>query len=291
MLFKKLRLTRHERRCAKEFAGSRPPPPWDHLYKILPFDLMEMAERGEPKAAYVMGDRLDHGMGGLEADLQKALVYYRLGEQQDDPDALNNIGSMHFHGDGLPKDLELARGYFERAVEGGCAVAMNNLGRMYLDGTGGLPVDIACGLELLERGARLYDVNAALKLQNIYKEGQYGQPVDIFRRIYWLWHAAYNGSGRAYALIADYLKDGKVVRRQKDRVRDLYEQGMMLDDSYATHMLGLDYWSGQCGERNLEYALHFLTMAEEMGDGSATNSIAALQKSHPELGLKRQDND
>jgi TPR repeat protein len=283
MLFKKLRLTRHESRCAKEFAGDCPRPPWDHLYKTPPFDLMEMAERGEPKAAYVMGDRLDHGMDGLEADFQKALVYYRLGAEQDDPDVLNNIGSMHFHGDGLPKDLELARHYFERAVEGGCAVAMNNLGRMYLDGTGGLTVNIARGIGLLEGGARLYDVNAALKLQNMYKEGQYGQPVDVFRRIYWLWHAAYNGSGRACALIADYLKEGKDVRRQTNRVRDLYERGMMLEDDYATHMLGLDYWSGKCGKRNLRHALHFLTMAEEMGDESATGSIAALRKSHPEL--------
>jgi TPR repeat protein len=287
MFFKKFRLTQHERRCANEFVGNSPRPPWDHLYNVLPFDLMEMAERGEPKAAFVMGDRLDQGMSGLQVDFQKALVYYRLGEEQGDPDALNNIGSMHFHGDGLPKDLEIARRYFELAAQGDCASAMNNLGRMYLEGEGGLRADIKQGIALLERGGRLYDVNAALKMQTIYNHGQYGQPADIFRRIYWLWHAAYNGSGRAYALIADYLKDGKNIRRQRDRVRYLYEQGMELGDSYATHMLGIDYWSGKCGEENLDYALHFMTRAEQMGDESATESIATLRKYHPELSSER----
>lgn len=256
--------------------------PGDHLYD-LPFELMEMAERGEPKAAFVMGDRLDQGMDGLEADHQKALIYYRLGEEQSDPDALNNIGSMHFHGDGLPQHLELARSYFERAVEGDCAAALNNLGRMYLNGQGGLLVDIDRGLLLLERGAQLYDQNAALKLTSIYYQGHYGQPVDMFRRIYWLWHAAYNGSGIAFALIGDILRRGKYVRQQKERVRTLYEQGMMLDDGYAAMQLGLDYWFGECGARNLEHALHFLTMAEEMGEQSATDSITRLREAHPEL--------
>lgn len=278
MFFKKIRLTRHEQRCAKEFEGDSPAPPWDHLYNVLPFELMEMAARGEPKAAYVMGDRLDQGMGGLQADLQKALVYYRLGEKQGDPDALNNIGSMHYHGDGLPKDLDIARRYFEQAVAGGCAAAMNNLGRMYLDGKGGLPVDVGRGIALLERGARLHDVNAALKMQNIYNEGQYDQPVDAFRRIYWLWQAVHNGSGRACALVADYLREGRDIRHQGRRARELYERGMMRDDSYATLQLGVDYLSGKCGPQNLESALHFLTMAEEMGETFATECIARLRR-------------
>lgn len=278
MFFEKIRLTRYERRCAKEFEGDSPDPPWDHLYDVLPFELMEMVARGEPKAAYVMGDRLDQGMGGLETDFQKALVYYRLGEEQGDPDALNNIGSMHFHGDVLPKDLEIARRYFERAVEGGCAAAMNNLGRMYLDGEGGLPVDINRGLALLERSARLYDINAALKMQNIYNEGRYGQPADVFRRIYWLWHAVYNGGGRACALVADYLREGKVVRHHGRRARDLYERGMMRDDSYATLQLGIDYLTGKCGPQNLENAQHFLTMAEQMGERFATECIVKLRE-------------
>ncbi|OZI37186.1 hypothetical protein CAL29_01790 [Bordetella genomosp. 10] len=283
MLFKKFRLTRHERRCAEQFAGSRPLPPWDHLYETLPFDLIEMAERGEPKAAYVMGDRLDQGMDGLDVDRKKALIFYRLGEKQGDADALNNIGSMHFHGEELPQDLERARHYFERAAEGGCAAAMNNLGRLYLEGKGGLPVDIARGLELLERGARGYDINAALKLQNIYLEGQYGQPADMFRHIYWLWQAIYNGSGHACAKLADYLANGKHVRQQKERVRALYQRGMTRDDGYATLQLGIDYFGGLFGPRDLNEALHFLTMAESMGQTFATKAIAQLQASRAGL--------
>lgn len=278
MLFKKLRLTRHERRCATEFEGSCPDRPWSNFYEFLPFELIELAMRGEPKAAFVMGDRFDQGMDGLDADFEKALFFYRLGEEQNDFEAINNIGSMYFHGDGLPKDLELARQYFERAADGGVAGAMNNLGRMYLDGEGGLPVDIERGLALLERGARLHDVNAALKMQNIYDEGQYGQPVDMFRHIYWLWQSIYNGSGWACGRLADYLREGEIVRHQGPRAREFYERGMLHGDRYATLQLGIDYWSGNCGPRNFDSALHFLTMAEDMGSTFATECISKVRK-------------
>lgn len=126
---------------------------------------MEMAARNEPKAAFVLGDIFDQGMGGIDQNFDKALLYYRMGEEIDDPDALNNLGSMHYQGDALPLDHEKARHYFERAAAAGCAAAMNNLGRMYLDGEGGLKVDIGKGLTLLKRGAEAFDENAALKLK------------------------------------------------------------------------------------------------------------------------------
>lgn len=269
MFFAKRRLTKHEQSCAAEFAGIAPKPDWDPFYELPPFDLMEMADRGVPKAAYVMGDRLDQGMGGLNADVEKALIYYRMGEEQGDPDALNNIGSMHFHGDGLPQDFVLARDYFERAVAGGCPAAMNNLGRMYLDGRGGLPVDVARGMEILMRGARAYDIDAALKMQNIYHEGQFGQKPDVAKRITWLWQAIYNGNGRACALIGNYLGEGKLVAFQGERARDLYFRGTLLCDSLATLQLGLDYYTGKCGPQDMEQAEFYLAQAEAMGEDVA----------------------
>ena len=276
MFFAKTRLTQHEQRCAKEFAGECPRPAWDHLYAVLPFDLMEMAERGEPKAAFVMGDRFDQGMCGLNSDLAKALVYYRIGEEQGDPDALNNIGSMHFHGDGLPQDMVAARIYFERAAEGGCPAAMNNLGRMLLEGEGGLQVDIKRGMTILEQGARLYDVNAALKMQAIYRDGQYGLSADLKQRIYWLWQAIYNGSGRACAIIADYLREGEVVSQQLPRMRELYEKGAELGDSYATLQIGIVYKNGVGGPKDIDTARHYLLQAEDMGEEFATEILAKL---------------
>ena len=276
MFFAKTRLTQHEQRCAKEFAGESPRPAWDHLYAVLPFDLMEMAERGEPKAAFVMGDRFDQGMCGLDSDLVKALVYYRIGEEQGDPDALNNIGSMHFHGDGLPRDMVAARIYFERAAEGGCPAAMNNLGRMLLEGEGGLQTDIKRGMAILEQGARLYDVNAALKMQAIYRDGQYGQSADLKQRIYWLWQAIYNGSGSACATIADFLREGEVVSQQLPRMRELYEKGAELGDSYATLQIGIVYKNGVGGRKDIDTARHYLLQAEDMGEEFATEMLAKL---------------
>lgn len=43
----------------------------------------------------------------------------------------------------------------------------------------------------------------------------------------------------ALALLeGEYLREGKVVRQQRERVRDLYELGVVRDDSYATLQVG-----------------------------------------------------
>lgn len=60
-----------------------------------------------------------------------------------------------------------------------------------------MPPPFICGTARLARGCR-----TSITTTN-------GQPRDVYRRIYWLWHAAYNGSGRACALIADYLRKAK----------------------------------------------------------------------------------
>lgn len=236
-MFDRFRLTRHEKACAAKFAGNCPAKPWDHIYRELPLTLMEMAARDEPKAAYVLGDMFDQGMGGIDRDLQKAHLYYRFGEEIGDPDAINNLGSMHFQGDGLPLDHALARQYFERAVAGGCAAAMNNLGRMHLDGDGGAEVDVEKGLSLLMRGAEAFDIDAALKLQSIYLQGLYGQPRDRFQRVRWLWQAAHNGSANAYAIIGVILDDGELVTAQPERARQLYEMALERGSGYGAYCL------------------------------------------------------
>ncbi|MEZ5850056.1 MAG: tetratricopeptide repeat protein [Hyphomicrobiaceae bacterium] len=268
-MFTRFRLTRFEAACARRFSGKAPAPAWDRLYCDLPFTLMEMAERNEPKAAYVLGDIFDQGMGGIKQDFEKALLYYRLAEKIEDPDALNNIGSMHYQGDALPLDREKARHYFERAVAGGCAAAMNNLGRMYLDGEGGAGVDIAKGLAILKRGAEAYDANAALKLKSIYYEGSYDQRKSQFKYVRWLWQAAFNGHAGSYAVIGDILAAGEIVKRQPMRVRPLYERALALSDGYGALCLGLDYCSGKCGEQDVERGLQYLRQAAAMGEEDA----------------------
>jgi uncharacterized protein len=282
-MFEKFRLTRYEKSCATKFSGSCNEPPWSQLYDELPFKLMEMANRDVPKAAYVLGDIFDQGMGEIERDLDKALLYYRMGETIDDPDALNNLGSMHYRGEGLPKDLGRAFQYFEKAAVGGCATAMNNLARMYLDGEGGLDIDIEKGIGLLQEGAEAFDVNAALKLKSIYYQGSYNQPKDMFKYVRWLWQCAYNRHGDSFAVIGELLSAGQIVKRQPERVRPLYKEALEFGSGYGALCLGLDYCSGKNGDQSVEMGLMYLRLAEEYGEEGVAEIILEVEKKQAEF--------
>jgi uncharacterized protein len=273
-----------ERRYAAQFNGQCPRPPWDHLYECLPADLLAMAERGEPKAAYVLGDMFDQGTHGLNQNLDKAVIYYRLAEVQGDPNALNNLGSMNHHGEGLEQSIEIARFYYERAVAGGCAAAMNNLGRMYLEGQAGLPVDTVKGLALLEQGARAHDGNAALMLAAVYRDGQYGCRKSQRQRIYWLWHAAYNGSGVGYNVLGDLYRAGKVLPKNDVRAFALYRKGADLGDADSMYQVGLSYLSGAGAPKDLDKARAHLEQAAEHGFEDPDDFLGRLTKLHEDGG-------
>jgi uncharacterized protein len=270
-------LGRYAKKLSRQFAGSAPAKSWDGYYNLPPFELIELALQKVPKAAYVMGDRLDQGMDGLEQNFEKALVFYRLAEEIEDADALNNLGSMHHHGDGLPQNFKLARTYYERAVEAGCAAAMNNLGRFYLQGEAGCDRDIPGGMALLERAADHFEQNAALKLAflHLYGKQEFGIIPDLKKRLYWLYRAAYNGSGAAYCILGDLYRNGETIPKNMASAIAFYKQAVSLGDADAAFQLGLYYFEGNAADAAL--SLQYLQLAQDGGLEQAADFISKLR--------------
>src|SRR5262249_14744528 len=66
--------------------------------------------------------------------------------------AMNNIGVLHYNGQGVPQDYAKAREWFEKAADEGDTTAMNNIGVLYEHGQG-VPQDYAKAREWSENAA------------------------------------------------------------------------------------------------------------------------------------------
>lgn len=97
--------------------------------------LFQAAEAGSPEAQYELGTMFESGKGVAQSD-ERALELYRKAAQQDFPEALNDMGVLHFIGGlGLQKDTDKALGYIERAADQRHPQAMFNYASLIDDGS------------------------------------------------------------------------------------------------------------------------------------------------------------
>lgn len=88
--------------------------------------LEQAAAAGSAEAQFELAQLLEMGLG-VPQDVPRAIALYQAAAKQEFPDALNDLGFMHFQGGmGLPKDQAKALDYFERAARQRHPEAMYN---------------------------------------------------------------------------------------------------------------------------------------------------------------------
>lgn len=254
----------------------------DDLYDMMPNDLAALAKAGDGKAAYVLGDIFDQGDRDRPRNFKAALGWYMRAAELGDGDALNNLGSMSQHGDGLPKDMIAARDYYERAVAVGNPVAMGNLGKFYQNGDAGLPKDGNKARTLMTKGAELGDTNSMLSIGHDWDNGVSGPP-NPRMALYWYRMAAKSGHQSGYFNLGQCYRLGDIVPRDYAKANELYEHARLRGSASATYCLGLLYWNGLGCEKSPAKALGYFREAEEAGDTDAPEAIRILLKKHPGL--------
>ena len=65
-------------------------------------------------------------------------------------DAMNNLGTLYAHGQGVAQDYGKAREWFQKAADAGNTTAMDNLGGLY-EGGKGVAQDHAKALEWFQK--------------------------------------------------------------------------------------------------------------------------------------------
>ena len=98
--------------------------------------LHELVARGSPEGACGLAFCLLDGPGELERDEPSAAKLFEQAARAGLAQAMCELGTMHFLGDGVPVNDTLALHWFRRAAEAGVSAGMYLYGECLLEGRG-----------------------------------------------------------------------------------------------------------------------------------------------------------
>ena len=202
---------------------------------------IRQAKEGNIEDQMNLGYMYLYGTNGVEQDFAKALEYYTMAAEQNDPNALNNLGSLYFNGIGTPADPKKALSLFNKSAELGNEYAAVNLAFIYL--TGGTKN------ELRNRKAVALFQKAADSGNKIAK--------------FMLGYAYYTG----FVVPQNYDKAFKLIKIAAD-------ENSLIDE--AQYVMGEMYINGYGTVQNYQKAIQYLRYAVGQGNQDAYMALAKI---------------
>ena len=178
------------------------------------------------------------GFWSITEDYDKAFKYYQMAAAQNDPIALNNLGSLYFNGIGVPVNYQKAIELFEKAAAVGNSEAALNLGFIYLSG-------------------RNASSNAPHAVQLFKQAAEAGSPIAK----YMLGYAYYRGFG---------------IKKDENKAAVLIKEVADKDFDEAQYIMGYMYLHGIGIAKNYANARKYLMWAANQGNLSAIMLTADL---------------
>lgn len=200
--------------------------------------LSKKAEAGDLKTQKALGYMYLYGKKGVEVDYDKAFKYYQMAAAQNDPIALNNLGSLYFNGIGVPVNYQKAIELFEKAAAVGNSEAALNLGFIYLSG-------------------RNASSNAPHAVQLFKQAAEAGSPIAK----YMLGYAYYRGFG---------------IKKDENKAAVLIKEVADKDFDEAQYVMGYMYLHGIGIAKNYANARKYLMWSANQGNLSAIMLTADL---------------
>ena len=161
-------------------------------------------------------------------DYEQAMECFREGDKEGDADCTEYLGLCYYWGRGVESDLQKAAFYNEKAAKAGVPMAMYDTGLNYERGQG-VQQDIKRALSWLEKAAEEEYADACLELGNIYYSGLYGVEKDLSKSLKYYQQGAELGENRSKTALADFYIEGKVVEKDIEEAKKLYQEAF---DSY-----------------------------------------------------------
>jgi len=155
-------------------------------------------------------------------DYAKAMEWYRKAADQGHAAAMNSIGSMYEHGEGVAGDPAQAAEWYGRAAKKGYAPAMHNLGVLYAQGKG-VAKDAGIAVKWYSQAAGLGDTDAMNNLGVIYETGQ-GVVESKGGAAKWYRQAADKGHVAAMVNLARMYENGSGVAKDRSQASNWYEK-------------------------------------------------------------------
>lgn len=169
-------------------------PTVDTLYDVQ--YLLNLAEQGDPRAAFLLGTRFASGRGGAQDD-SEAVRWFRKASEAGLAEAQYNLGIMYANGRGVQRDMVEAARWYRAAADQGIAEAQFNIGTLYGLGLG-VPRNETLAAEWLKRAAEKGLPQAQYNLGVLYEHGR-GVRLDARAALQWYQRAADQGFPQARA--------------------------------------------------------------------------------------------
>jgi TPR repeat protein len=245
----------------------------------------QAAKMGNVNASLALGMIYEQGIG-VKLDLYDAFVHYHNAAQKMDPHALYKIGDLIEKGMGLEenksskKNVKQILGFYKRAIENGSTKAAVRMAQIYENGEYGQAVDFQKALDFYE--GVLEDEDEAMNAvgSEHYKRKDYKNAVELFSKAADMGNAsAMNNLGTCYEL-------GKGVDKDVLRAYDLYEESAKKGNTQGMSNLGFLYYKEakiQGSEEQFLEAAHWFrfSIAED----------ESLKDSHYYLGCMHLNGD
>lgn len=198
------------------------------------------ADQGEPLALWLVGSDMMTGGWWARNPTQARRYLVRASQaEQPVPDALNNLATMLFDGEGGDKDPAQAHALWSRCAAQAHAPCQFNLAQSLLRGRGGMTPNPAEGLRLLRLAADAGNLpEAQFSLAARLLEGQPSQPAEAAG---WFKRAADQGHADSQGLYGAMLVNGMAGTRDEAEglrlLRASAQQGSVLGAEHLGRVL------------------------------------------------------
>jgi TPR repeat protein len=228
------------------------------------------ADKGYAAAMNSIGSMYEHGEG-VARDERQAAAWYRRAADKGYATAMYNLGVMYARGRGVARDDSQAIQWYRRAADKGDTDAMNNLGVIYETGQG-VTESAGGALKWYRQAADKGHAGAMANLGRLYEKG-YGVAKDRGQAVQWYERAAAKGSANAMNRL------GLICEGQQDFATAVqwYRKAAAKEDPGALGNLGYCYETGRGVPRDLHKALGYYRQAADLGSRFARDALQRLQ--------------
>jgi uncharacterized protein len=246
-------------------------------------DLLPLAQQGDSKAEYILGEMFDGGLG-VDQDYHAAAKWYRQSADQGYAPAMANLGDLYFYGDGVEQDEAEAIKWYRRGADQGEPGAEYDYGLIFHDGSAGEKQDFDSAMKWFLRAAAQGDPAAMNMVGYMHDmgEGVVEDPREAFR---WYQRAADKGFEVAQYNLGVMYQNGRGVTKSPASAARWYRKAADKGDADSQAALGYLYEQGLGVKADIAQAITWYKSAARQGSSRALNNLGVLY--HDGTGLPK----
>lgn len=233
--------------------------------------LEKAVAQGHAGAMTAMADILSDGNSAVGTNEQKAFEYYTEAARLGNIRAMYLLGRCYYYGRGVAIDYTEAFNWFNKAMQCGCNEMWFELGNCYRYGNG-VQQDLAKAVELYNTGVEKQNCNfCRLRLGMMAADNElpYYNPSVASQYLETLSNNDDFKSDATYALGMMYSRMGDIVQSIK-----WLEKSAEAGNATAQYNLGVVYFNGELGSRDLDRAEYYFSLAARNGYPGADKDAA-----------------